>query len=369
VLRGWPAPEVWNTLHPALPLAKSSGNPAALLSVLENICVNVLTQGRVAESLDWVQELFNAAEATGDSDLMISAHMAGIGTRYWSGELVAAREHGNKVLALYDEEKHRRLPADPRARAGNWAAPATWMLGFPDQAVKISDEKDAYARRSGQPFDLGLALSAGAAAFDLRREPEELRTRARECEQLGHENRMPVLWAILAPMSYGHALVHEGRATEGILLLQAGIAGWEEGGGKLVCPYLKSVVAQGMAHLGDVDDALRLIDEQIAQIERPGWGERAHYAEILRLKGWMLSLKGDPEGAERNYLASLEWARHQQAKSWELRTSTSLARLWQGEGKCTIAYELLSPVYAWFTEGFDTKDLIEAKTLLGELAG
>jgi predicted ATPase len=88
------------------------------------------------------------------------------------------------------------------------------------------------------------------------------------------------------------------------------------------------------------------------------------YAELLRLKGWMLSLKGDLEGAERNFLASLGWARSQQAKSWELRTSTSLARLWQSQGKRQDGYELLAPVYGWFTEGFDTRDLQDAKALL-----
>jgi hypothetical protein len=120
--------------------------------------------------------------------------------------------------------------------------------------------------------------------------------------------------------------------------------------------------------LGDIDGALQLIDEQIEQVERPGWEERVYYAEILRLKGWMLTIKDDLEGAEQNYLASLEWAREQQAKSWELRTSTSLARLWQGQGKRDGAHDLLAPVYNWFTEGFDTKDLIEAKALLEELA-
>jgi DNA-binding winged helix-turn-helix (wHTH) protein len=111
----------------------------------------------------------------------------------------------------------------------------------------------------------------------------------------------------------------------------------------------------------------RQLDEQIVQIERPGWEERFAYAEILRLKGWMLSLKGDLEGAERDLLASLDWARRQQAKMWELRTSTSLARLWQSQGKRQDAYELLAPVYGWFTEGFDTKDLLEVKSLLAEL--
>jgi len=113
---------------------------------------------------------------------------------------------------------------------------------------------------------------------------------------------------------------------------------------------------------------MQLLEEQIAQIERPGWEERLCYAEILRLKGWMLSLKGDVEGAERNFLASLDWARRQQAKMWELRTSTSLARLWQSQGKRQDAYALLAPVYDWFTEGFDTKDLQDAKSLLNELA-
>ncbi len=115
------------------------------------------------------------------------------------------------------------------------------------------------------------------------------------------------------------------------------------------------------------DETLQLIDEIIAQIERPGWEERLYYAEVLRLKGWTVSLKGDLEGAERNFLTSLEWARRQQAKMWELRTSTSLARLWQSLGKRQEAYELLAPVYGWFTEGFDTRDLQEAKALRAEL--
>ena len=133
-------------------------------------------------------------------------------------------------------------------------------------------------------------------------------------------------------------------------------------------PILKAYMAGGMAQTGDLDNALLLIDESIAQVECPGWEERFAYAEILRLKGWMLSLKGDLGGAERNFLASLDWARRQEAKMWELRTSTSLVRLWQSQGKRQDAYELLAPVYDWFTEGFDTKELQEAKALLDELA-
>jgi hypothetical protein len=138
---------------------------------------------------------------------------------------------------------------------------------------------------------------------------------------------LPVLWAYLAPVGHGLALIREGKPSGAIAPLTAGIAFWEAIGGKGRNPSTKAFLAEGMALTGDVDNALQLLDEAIAQIECPGWEERLHYAEILRLKGWMLSLKGDLEGAERNFLASLDWAGRQQAKSWELRTSTSLARL------------------------------------------
>ena len=130
---------------------------------------------------------------------------------------------------------------------------------------------------------------------------------------------------------------------------------------------MNAFLAEAMALTGDLDNALQLIDETIAQIERPGWEERLFYAEILRLKGWMLSLKGDLEGAERNFLASLDWARRQQAKMWELRTSTSLARLWQSQGKRQDAYDLARPGLRLVHRRLRHQDLLDAKALLAEL--
>ena len=176
-----------------------------------------------------------------------------------------------------------------------------------------------------------------------------------------------MLRANFASYLYRQALIREGKPAEAIAPVKAALASWEASGGKLRLPALKARLAEAMALTGDIGNALDLVDEGIAQVERPGWEERREYAEILRLKGWMLSLKGDPEGAERNYRLSLDWARRQQAKMWELRTSTSLARLWQSQGKSQDAYDLLVPVYDWFTEGFDTKDLLNAKALLTEL--
>jgi predicted ATPase len=370
-LKGWAAQEVWTSLHPALGLAKSLERHDAIAPILTGLTSNVQTQGRVAESLTWVKEMLDLAEVTGDADLLIMGHAEACSCYSWAGEFTKSVAHADRVLSLYDDVKHRHLAdilsQDPGITAGIFGSISTWILGYPDRAMRLSDGKDAHARQRGHPFALGMALTHGSHEFDDRFDWKDLRRRAEECERLGRENSLPVLWAMLAPNSYGQALVLKGKPAEGIGPLKAGIAAWEATGGRIRSPVLKAFLAEAMALTGDLDNALQMIDEIIALVERPGWEERLNYAEILRLKGWMLSLKGDLEGAERNFLASLDWARRQQAKMWELRTSTSLARLWQSQGKRRDAYELLAPVYGWFTEGFDTKDYLDAKALLDEL--
>ena len=242
------------------------------------------------------------------------------------------------------------------------------MLGYPEKAIKISDTRDALARRRRHAFDLGFALTVGARLYDELAQPDEKLKRVAEAERLGREHNLPVLLAFQVPVDSGIALIRKGQLAEGMASLKAGLVYWEASGGRSSTPYFKSVLAEAMVQLGDIDGALRLIDESIAQIERPGWEERRYYAEILRIKGWLYLHKGDLEGAERNYIASLDWARHQQAKSWELRTATSYSRLLRDQARPKQAYELLAPIYGWFTEGFETKDLKEAKVLLDELA-
>jgi predicted ATPase len=275
------------------------------------------------------------------------------------------------LLSLHTEEQHghlvRIMNDDPKTLALIWKAWATWMLGYPEQAVKWINAAYDHARRVGHPFDLGWALSTGAWFFDYLREHEEHLNRAAEAERLGREHSLPFLTECLAPLSSGIALIRKGQTAEGMALLEKGIVVWEEGGGRLCTPCWRSILAEGMAQLGDLDGALHLINEVIAEVERPDREERWYYAETLRIKGSLLSLKGDPAAAERAYIASLDWARTQQAKSWELRTATSYARLLREQGRVGEAHELLAQVYGWFTEGFGTKDLKEAKALLDEL--
>jgi hypothetical protein len=201
------------------------------------------------------------------------------------------------------------------------------------QTLRISDAKDTHARRRGHPFDLGWALTLGVEVFDYLREPDEMLRRIEEGDRLGRENSLPFVTEVLAPQIFGTALIRKGQTAEGMALVERSLAVWEVGGGRVANPYWKSVLAEGMAQLGNLSGGLQLIDEAFAQVERPGWEERHYYAEILRIKGWLLSLTGDLAGGERAYIASLDWSRTQQAKSWELRTATSYARLMRNQGR------------------------------------
>jgi class 3 adenylate cyclase/tetratricopeptide (TPR) repeat protein len=372
-LKGWSAPEVWSSFHPALGLAKSLGRHEAIAPIYHGLWVSVQNQGRAAEALDRVvNEMLATAEASGDLDLLIVGHRAACVTYFSLGHFNQSREHGDRALARYSDEKHRhladRMNTDPKTSVGAFVSLGAWMLGYPERAVQVSDANDAHARRRGHPFDLGWALTVGSGLWDHRREPEAVLARVEEAERLGRAHNLPLISEAMAQVFKGLAWLRAGRLAEGIPQLRGAMERWNPHGGGFWMPYFRATLAEGLALSGDLDGGLSLIEESLAQIARPGWEERSHLAEVLRLKGWMLQQQGKLAAAEENYLASCEVACEQQAKSWELRTSTSLARLLQSQGKRKEALDLLKPVYDWFTEGFDTKDLKEAKALLAELS-
>lgn len=369
---GWASPNLPKVLKPVRPLALSTRQPKLLARTLWGLWVQLMSIGPVAESLEWADELLGAGEESADEELLLVGHMAVMVTNFWLGNPSAVRKHAEAILGLYDRKRHghivKSMNHDPRTLAGIYLSQALWILGYPDQAVAIVDERDAHAREIGHPFDYGFALTLGTWVFHYRREPDKQLARIETLQKLAQEAGLPFLSGVLAPyLSTGLGLAQQGHLSEGIEHMQTGIRGWEAAGAKTVTPYIRSRLGEALALSGDIDAGLAHVDEMLEQIARPGWQERSFLAEILRLKGWMLSLKGDFAGAERNYVAALAWAREQQAKSWELRTATSLARLWQAQRKAKEARDLLAPIYGWFTEGFDTKDLIEAKALLAEL--
>ncbi len=395
--KGFAAPEVWTSLHPALGLAKSLSRREAVLPIYNGLWNSVLVQGRIAASRDWVNEMLATAEASGDPDLLLVAHTAACVTHYERGDLTQSRTHGDRVMALYDEEQHRHLAdlmnRDPKTSVGIFVSFGTWMRGYPDRAVQVSEANEAHARRRGHPFDLGFALTLGSQIWGFRCEPEQMLARVEEAERLGRAHRLPFISDVLAQVWKGVAWLRTGRLAEGIPKLREAMETFNAHGVEIGMPYFRAVLAEGLALSGDSEGGLRLIEESLTQIARPGWEERSHLAEVLRLKGEILLMQESTEQragsreqksenpkpnyqllnpqsqteAEECFLQAIEVAQEQHAKSWELRASTSLARLWQSQGKKAEAHRMLSEVYTWFTEGFDTKDLQEARAMLEEL--
>ena len=256
---------------------------------------------------------------------------------------------------------------DLRTLVGVWSCQWTWMLGYADQAVRQSEERDAHARQLGHTFNLGFALSLGAYVFDYRCEPERLLERVAEADRLEREHSVPFVNQVMVRQVEGLARLRSGQLTEAISLLRGALDHWNKLGGHSRAPFLKSALAEALARHGELDAALSLLDECLEQIERPGWQERSHLAEVLRLKGWMLMQQGKSEEAEAALRASINWARQQKARSWELRSSTTLAELLAGRGQRDAARAVLVPIFDWFTEGFDTHDLKAARRVLEAL--
>jgi predicted ATPase len=210
-------------------------------------------------------------------------------------------------------------------------------------------------------------LTWGTYVFDYRREPDRLLARVHEAERIGLEHKIPVLNNVLVPAGEGLAMLRKGQLPEAISLLSRGIEGWLMTGGNLNIPYLKCALAEARSLQGDLGSSHRLLNECLKQIEEKGSQERVWLAEVRRLKGWVLMRQGRHTEAEAQLRASIECARQQQARSWELRSSKTLAELLIELGQRDAARRLLAPIYDWFTEGFDTLDLKEAKALLGKL--
>ena len=366
---GWGQSEVSRTLEPAWMLAESLDHRPAYAPVLHSLWVHYLCVDRLALSLKSAEKLLSAGAAAGDDALEIVGHRAAVGSHYWLGNFAAAQSQGNALRQMYDARRHWHIAqdtnTDPLTGDGIYRGQYLWMLGYPDQARAASDEKDEHARRRNHPFDLAFALTLGAQVFDHLHEPDELLRRTEEAEQVCREHGVVLLGEIMAEISRGIVSLRAGRAADSIVQLDKATGRLEATGHRIWIRYLKGLRGEALALTGDLEGASALVEESVLATENGE--ERAHYAELLRLKGWILMQRGRPEEAEAALRASIEVARAQQAKSWELRTTTTLARLLAERQERSSARQMLGEIYHWFTEGFDTKDLRDAKTLMDSL--
>jgi predicted ATPase len=245
-------------------------------------------------------------------------------------------------------------------------AQVLWALGYPDQALERSQEALTLTRELARPGGLALALYRTAEVHWRRREAQSTYEHAEAAlalaRELGIALRIPQ-----APMLRGWALVELGQGEAGIAQIRQGQAdGHSTGAGRSRSDL--ALLAEALRNVGQIEEGLQVVAEALAisnRMTEGGWA-----AELYRLKGELLLTRSSEHHAEAEscFRQALEVARRQQAKSWELRTAMSLSRLWQRQGKRAAARELLAPIYGWFTEGFDTPDLQEAKALLDELA-
>jgi predicted ATPase len=299
-----------------------------------------------------------------DPALLAEAHYALGVPLYNLGEITLAHAHFEQGILFADA-----LTEPLRSRHGVmcriFAAVNLWCLGYPEQALRRSHEALALAQ-SSHPYRLYRALAEAGHLHQLRREVHTARERFAVALALASEQGLAQWWSI-SLHEWGWALAAQGQHEEGIAQMCQGIAALRATGSKLALPRLLVRLAEAYGHSAQTQEGLCLLAERLAVTDDPGG--RRYEAELHRLKGELLLQQAGPDvpQAAACFKQALDVARHQQAKSWELRAALNLARLWQRQGKRDEAQELLAAIYGWFTEGFDTADLQDARALLDTL--
>jgi predicted ATPase/class 3 adenylate cyclase len=371
VTRGEGALEVEQLYTRAHALCEQVGEPPQLFRVLWGFWLIYNRRGDYQTMLVLGEQLLNLAQRLQAPDLLLEAHHALWTSLFNSGELAAARMHQEQGLQLYDPQRHRIHAAlysghDPGVCCRYRAAPSLWLLGYPDQAVASSQAALALAQQIAHPLSLALALLWAAMLYHFRQEAPLTQACAEALITIAAEHGFSQQVTEVTPLR-GWALAMSGHGEEGLSQLQQGLAAYRATGAARDRPYHLALLAEASAQAGQTTEGLEALAEALATLAQSGvlWWE----AELHRLKGELLlqHAVAQPGEAEACFQQALAVARRQQAQSLELRAAMSLARLWQGQGKRSEAHQLLAAVYGWFTEGFDTADLQEAKALFDEL--
>jgi predicted ATPase len=372
VTKGQTAPEVEQLYTRARELCERVGECSQLFCVLWGLWHAHGTRGDYQTRRALGEYLLSLAQRLEDPDVLLEAHHALWTTLLSGGELAAARPHLDQGIKLYDPQRHRTHAAlysghDPGVCCRMQAAHALWLLGYPDQAVVSIQAALALAQQLAHPLSLTMALRWAAVLHHLRREAPLTQARAEAAITMATDQGFPQQVAMAMPLR-GWALAVSGQGEEGIAQIHQGLTACRATGATRDRPEHLALLAEASAQVGRTAEGLVALAQALATLDQSE--VRLWEAELYRLRGELLLQQtvAQPGGAEVCFRQALDIARGRQAKSWELRAALSLGRLWQQQGKRDEARELLAPIYGWFTEGFDTADLQEAKALLQELA-
>jgi TOMM system kinase/cyclase fusion protein len=382
--KGFAAPEVERVYAWARELCQRVGETPQLFPVLSGLANFYNVRGEYQTGRELGEQFLSLAQRVQDPALLLEAHHLLEGSLYSLGELISARVHLKQGIALYDPQQHRSHAFlygghDPGVCCLSQDAHALWMLGYPDQALQTMHEALRLARELSHSHSLALALGYAVGLHASRREVQAAQRRAEELIVLSREQGFPV-WLALGTAMQGWALAEQGQGEEGLAKLRQGITAYGATGAEMGQPQRLALLAEAHGKAGQAEEGLIVLAEALDMVHRTG--ERVAEARLYRLKGQLVlqsrspqstvsdprPLAPDPQAeAEACFHKAIEIARKQQAKSLELRATTSLARLWQQQGKQHEARNMLSEIYNWFTEGFDTADLQEARALLEAL--
>jgi predicted ATPase len=385
--KGFGAPEVGRAYARARELCQLTGDTSHLFPILRGLWEFYQLRAEHQTARELAEQLLALAQREADPALLLLAHNVLADTLLMLGEFRVAREHAERGTALYDVHQHRShaflYGYDSGWHCLSYAAWALWYLGYPEQALKKIHAALSLARDLSHPFTFVAALHLASTLHQLRREAQAVQERAEAEMALCMEQGFAFFLAGGSKFR-GWALVEQGQGKEGIAQLHQGLAAWRATGTEMQRPHFLALLAEAYGKVGQTEEGLSLLAEALALVDKNG--ERFYEAELYRLKGTLTlqkfqvsgsrfqaqespksEVRGPESEAEECFLKAIEIARRQQAKSLELRAATSLARLWQQQGKQKEAHAMLAEIYNWFTEGFDTKDLQEAKVLLEEL--
>ncbi|NOT56629.1 MAG: AAA family ATPase [Deltaproteobacteria bacterium] len=370
VTKGYGTPEVEAAATRALELCRQVGETPQLIPALFNAWWFYLFRSEFQTARELAERLISVAQRVDDSAALAVAHRLLAQVLYLWGEGVSARTHLEQALALYNPQQSRSLIA----RFGvDWGvngfailAHVLWVLGYPDQARTRKRVGLTVVQEIAHPLTTALFWGWDSHVHQVLREAQAVQQRAEALIALSNEQGFPQ-WSAYGILIRGWSLAMQGQAEDGLNQIHQGLSRSAS-----APPGLRgALLAEAYGKTGQLEEGLTAVAQELAAVNKNGarWWE----AELYRLKG-ELTLQSKVQGprskveeAEECFWKAIEIAQQQQAKSLELRAAMSLARLWQQQGKKTEAHQLLSAVYHWFTEGFDTKDLQEAKALLDTL--
>ncbi len=371
--KGNAAPEVERTYSRAWALCEQLGRSDELFPVLRGLWTNHLVRGEFRRAHDLAERLVVLADE--ERALLRRAHACrALGsTLFFIGRLADAFQQFGRGIkldgAVEDLGQHRAHALlhgeHPGVFCRMYQAWALWHLGYPDQALEMVNSALDLSHRLAQPHSIAFAPSFAAVLHNWRGEFAVARMRAEMAIEVARTHRMSALFGH-ATVCRGFALVGLGQQTEGIAQIRTGLADWNATGARLTETHWLGFIAEAHIRAGQFDDAITALDR--AAETAAVTGECHYQAELDRLRGVVLAQTGERTEAASWFQQAIDTARRQQAKSLELRGTTSLGRLWVEQGERQKARDLLAPIYGWFTEGFDTADLKDAKALLDELA-